>query len=280
MLTGRLARGDERQGRTLVLLHGHGGSCNSRYLFEAARAAHARGFSVLRLNARGADKSGEDMYHAGLWQDVAAAVSSPELAKARELTLMGFSLGGHLALRFAAEAPDPRLRAVVAVCPPLDLALAAQAFDRSLFLYRRYILQNLKAIYKPVSERWRAKGIETAPSPREVRSVSSLLEWDQRVIAPRHGFKSASDYYECESAASRLSQLAVPTLIANAVWDPMVRYAAVERALANVSPSTRVCRLEVGGHLGFPRGVDFGMEEAHPSRRQHWVEPLLAFLEQ
>lgn len=261
-----------------MLLHGLGGSCNSLYLYEATRAAHARGFTVLRLNARGADKSGEDIYHAGLWQDVAAALSSPELAASREVSLMGFSLGGHLALRFAAEAPDPRLRAVVAICPPLDLALAAQAFERSLFVYRRYILKNLKAMYKPVAERWRERGMLVAPSPREVRAVSSLMEWDRRVVAPRHGFKSANDYYECESAAPRLQQVQVPTLIASTVGDPMVQYAAVERALANVSPSTLVCRLEAGGHLGFPRGVDFGVgAEAH---RRHWVDPLLAFLEQ
>src|SRR5690606_37383931 len=53
----------------VIVVHGLGGDTGSRYVLRAARAADAAGLSYLRLNMRGADRSGEDLYHAGLTAD-------------------------------------------------------------------------------------------------------------------------------------------------------------------------------------------------------------------
>src|SRR5687768_4490567 len=60
--------------RVIVLIvHGIGGSANSPYCLRTAATAHSLGMSSLRLNQRGADRRGEDLYHAGLWTDLRAA---------------------------------------------------------------------------------------------------------------------------------------------------------------------------------------------------------------
>jgi uncharacterized protein len=51
------------------------------------------------------------------------------VARYRRIFLLGYSVGGHVALRAAIECKDPRLCAAAAICPPLDLNAATKAFD-------------------------------------------------------------------------------------------------------------------------------------------------------
>ena len=139
-LSGRLFT-QERADRVLLAIHGLGGSAESSYLRSAVLDAHAAGLACLCLNLRGADGLGEDFYHAALSSDLHAAIRSPELARFRGLHVLGFSLGGHLALRHATEAHDPRLLSVAAICAPLDLQLSQLALDApERVVYRHYVL--------------------------------------------------------------------------------------------------------------------------------------------
>src|SRR5215813_2631189 len=104
---------------TIVLIvHGLSGNALSPYCASAAQAAAQAGFSSLRLSLRGADYSGEDILHGGITPDLWAALAAPEIAHYKHVLLLGYSVGGHIALRAAVEQKDSRLRAVAAICPP------------------------------------------------------------------------------------------------------------------------------------------------------------------
>ncbi|MCP4656560.1 MAG: hypothetical protein GY856_14200, partial [bacterium] len=117
-LTGKLSVTSDPSS-LLILVHGLGGSADSNYLIRAARVAERLGLSSLRLHLRGADGRGEDFYHAGLSADLAAVLASPSLREFATLYILGYSLGGHVVLKFATEVGDRRLRAAAAVCSPL-----------------------------------------------------------------------------------------------------------------------------------------------------------------
>jgi predicted alpha/beta-fold hydrolase len=203
---------------------------------------------------RGADGSGEDFYHAALTADLHAALASPELRAFEHVYVLGHSLGGHLALRFASEAHDPRLRAVAAVCSPLDLARSAWAIDRPWrWPYRHYVLRHLKATYVPVA----ARRTLATPLARVLR-VRTLREWDELTVVPRFGFASRDDYYESASAARRLHALSVPALLVNTEHDPMVPADTVRPALLAACPRLDARWLRTGGHVGFPNSIDLG----------------------
>jgi len=244
-LTGRLRElpGDD----LLVLVHGLGGSVDSHYMVRGAKAAEAAGLSCLRLNLRGADRGGDDYYHAGLTGDLHAALASPEASRYRRIWMIGYSLGGHVALRLATEEADPRLEAVAAVCAPIDLALSVVEIDSPGFwLYRRYLLRSLSDIYRATAAR------RPVPYPVErLGEIRTIREWDDRVVAPRHGFADAADYYTRMSVAPRLPELRVPALLLNSECDPMVPARAVRPALERKSPMLRVDWVR-GGHVSFP----------------------------
>ncbi len=257
-----------------VIVHGLGGCCESQYVRRAAAAADRAGLSTLRFNLRGSDRSGTDFYHAGLTADLAAALASPELAGFSRILLLGFSLGGHIALRFAAVEREPRLAGVVAVCAPLDLALSAAAIDGPrLVLYKKYLVAHLKEIYEPVA----ARRPELIPFAA-VRGIRSLRSWDDAVVAPRHGFASGADYYARASVAPLLGELTVPALLLQAEGDPMVPASTVRPALARTFPNLEVHWLRRAGHCGFPKPFEVELAQGRPARLEDQALGWLADL--
>lgn len=253
-LTGRL---HEVPGASelLVVVHGLGGSHRSIYMGEAARAAVAAGVSCLRLNLRGADRKGSDYYHAGLTADLRAALSSRDLAAYGRIFLLGYSLGGHLVLRYASEpGVDPRVRALAALCAPIDLASGAREIDQPKgAVYRAKVLGGLKEIYAEVARR-RAVPVSVA----EARRIRSLREWDDRIVAPRHGFDGVDDYYARASVAPRLDGVTLPALAVVAERDPMVFVHTVRPHLESCA-NVRAVFVGRGGHVSFPADLDLGL---------------------
>lgn len=242
--------------RIAVLIHGLGGSPESAYMSLLASSAHRSGLATLRLSLRGADGSGPDFYHGGLTADLHAALADPALSGFDEIVLAGLSLGGHVALRYATEDGDPRLRAVAAVSSPLDLAAGARAIDRPLMApYRRYLLRGLRAH----GERAIRGGI-LAVSPQRLRRVRTLREWDTLTVAPRFGFADAADYYARASVGSRVGELRCAALLLSCAADPMIPPEAVHPASLAGEPasSLTVHWARRGGHLAFPPDLDLG----------------------
>lgn len=220
------------------------------YCIAAALAAQRAGLSCLRIALRGADRSGEDFYHGGLSADLDAAARSSALSNFTRLYVLGYSLGGHVSLRYATtDALSSRVRAVAAICAPLDLALSAQHIDSpKSYVYRRHVLDGLNEIYAEVASR------KTVPTPLALaRRAQALRTWDSLTIVPRYGFADVADYYCQMSVGPRLHELQVPSLLVQSSLDPMVPPWTYERHLARALPRLEVRRLACGGHVAFPR---------------------------
>lgn len=254
----------------VVVVHGLGGHAHSAYMIDASRAVEAAGHSCLRLGLRGAAGSGEDFYHAGLTDDLLAALDHPDFARYDNLVIIGFSLGGHVALRTAVEGANDRLRAVAAICPPLDLAAGQAWLDApARKIYREYILRELRAMYREVAQRGRA------PTPMQrIEQVRTLREWDALTVVPRFGFDDVDDYYDSMSVGSQLRELSVPTLLVVSRHDPMIPAGSIEPLVAAEPSELQMCWADNGGHVFFPPAVDLGL-----GRPQAVVPQALAWLE-
>lgn len=271
---GRLTRVDRSRSAAdtdtlAVLVHGLGGCADSAYLRRAAGVAVGElGVDCLRFEMRGADRAGHDIYHAGLSDDLAAVLASPALDRYRSIVLLGFSLGGHVVLRWATAPTDPRVQAVAAVCSPLDLDVAVRTFDLgSRWVYRRYVLGALKDTYAEVAKR------RDVPVPvAEVSAVRRLRDYDRLVVVPRFGFGTVGAYYATQSVGGRLHRLDVPALLVATEGDPMVDAESVRAGLRRGGTGLRVAWLRRGGHVGMPPRVvldpDLGVDAAPGLERQ------------
>ncbi|MCB1009542.1 MAG: alpha/beta fold hydrolase, partial [Acidobacteria bacterium] len=184
-----------------------------------------------------------------------SVLAAPPFDRAERIAVVGFSLGGHVALRFATESDDPRFAGVVSICAPLDLDRGATALDTSPWrIYRWYLLEGLNEAYAEVAARH-----PLPVSVGRVRRARTIREWDGLAVAPRFGFASAEDYYARASVAPRLARLARPALLLWSTGDPMVPYSTVEPFLGNLPGEARVVVTPRGGHVGFPRELDLGL---------------------
>jgi hypothetical protein len=262
---GRLG-GPEGARDLVVILHGLGGTVESRYAVLAARAAHAEGLASLRLHLRGADRRGADLYHAGLTADLQAALESPALERFERVYVLGYSLGGHVALRWAAlQQPAGRVRALAAVCPPIDLAAgvgAIQRLDRRP--YQFHVLRGLKAHYAAVARR-HGEGSRVAPvSLADALSIRDIRTWDERIIAPRFGFDGADDYYASAGVGPHLPDITLPSLVVAAEADPMIPDWTTRPLLRRAGRAVHVAWMARGGHVGFPDDVTLPLPAAAP----------------
>ncbi len=236
---------------TLLLIHGLGGSAESGYMRRTAVQALARGWAVARLNLRncgGTEALAATLYNAGQSDDADAALRALE---ARGLTrpygLLGFSLGGNIAMRYAGLSGSAcRADAVVGVNPPVDLPLAVDAIERAgNALYNVYFTRGLCAQLR------RIRRLREVPGPKaSPRSIGGIRAFDELFTAPDAGYRSAADYYRGASAGPALSGVRRPALILSAQDDPFVPVSMFDAHRA-ASSSLRFAHPEAGGHCGY-----------------------------
>lgn len=250
--------------RLAILSHGLEGSTQSGYMLGMTRALQRRGWDVLAWNYRGC--SGEvnrlpRSYHSGATDDLGTLISTA-VPEYRHAALIGFSLGGNLTLKYLGENGsdlDGRIRSAVAISAPCDLAAGADHMARPS--NAAYMQRFMGSLRQKVLEKAAAHPgvIDTAGIER----MRSFHEFDERYTAPLHGFADAEDYWRRCSSIHFISDIAVPTLIVNAIDDPLLPESCYPVELARDHPYVHLCTPHFGGHLGFvaqDRGSEYWSE--------------------
>lgn len=239
-LIGMLHRPAEGGGKPLVLLlHGLTGCQESSYVRVTARELLTAGYPVLRLNWRGAGPTmgrTQRFYHAGRTEDLTAVIGSMSGALARNgLAAIGYSLGANVLLKYLGERGGlAHLRAAIAVSPPIDLHAAQRRIaERRNRRYHQYLLDRLR---------------EERPCPDD---ITTILDFDNRVVAPANGFRDALDYYAQCSAGPRLGGIRTPTLVIHAADDPWIPSRAFRDIDWGQLRHVRLLMPWSGGHVGF-----------------------------
>lgn len=234
-----------------ILIHGLTGSADSLYMRSQAKLLVGLGYTVVRLNLRGAGPSRPlcaDQYYAGRSQDFREFLSllPPELT-ADGVVAVGYSLGGAMLLKYLGEEGEATpLLAAASVSAPIDLAATCgQMMRRRNWLYHRYILAEMKR------EALGAGARLSAAERAAIRDARDIWHYDQAFIAPRHGFKGADDYYERCKPVRFMPGIRIPTLVVAALddpWIPGALYAGYEwTANSHLVPALT----RYGGHVGF-----------------------------
>lgn len=248
----------------IVLLHGLNASSDAHYMKGIAAKAFARGFSVVRLNQRncgGTEHLAAGLFHSGLTADAKHVIQELiDVDAVPAISVAGYSLGGNLALKLAAEYSDaapPAVRAVAAVSPIIEIGECVRTLERrENFLYQWNFVRDLKRRMRR-KDRFRPGLFDLT----RLNVIRSVREFDDAYTAPHFGFKDADDYYHRASAMRIIDRIRIPTLVIAAEDDPFVpsRPFHDPKVTRNSCIDVRVC--DHGGHCGFvgPRsGEDDG----------------------
>jgi predicted alpha/beta-fold hydrolase len=247
---------------TLLALHGLESSSDAHYMRGLASHAAARGWNAVLLNQRncgGTEDLTPGLYHSGLTADPHAVIR--ELAAVDGLTrigVVGYSLGGNLAMKLAGEVGDDAgspVRAAVAVSPAIDLDRCVRAIERrSNIAYHWNFVRGLRARLRRKAVAWPG-AFDLAP----LGGIWSIRRFDDVYTAPHHGFKDAADYYYRASALRIIDRIRIPALILTAADDPFVPPGQFRPPDLPRNPCVTVRIEPHGGHCGFigvPHGGD------------------------
>ena len=259
----------------LVMFHGLEGSSRSHYAQAFADFARERGLAFVVPHFRGCSgepNHGPRAYHSGDYEEIGWILKRLREVHSGPIVAVGVSLGGNALLRWAAEAGDSAascVRAVAAVCSPLDLAAGAVAIGRGFnrLVYTTMFLRSMKP--KAMEKLRRHPGLFDGA---RLMAATNLHTFDDLFTAPLHGFKDADDYYARASARPHLRRIRIPALALNALNDPFVPAASLPRA-DEVSAQVTLWQPSQGGHVGFPDGHVPGHVRRMPDEVGGWLLP-------
>lgn len=253
-------------GRKLVLtLHGLEGSSESQYIKGIVRIFNDHQWDVVAMNFRSC--SGEinrrrRMYHSGETSDLDFVLRNIlNRNNYDEIVLVGFSLGGNVALKFAGEQGQdiaPRIKKVVGVSVPMELHSCSLKIEQaSNFVYIQRFMNNLKRKFKLKQH------LYPDIDPKKIFQARGFSDFDEHFTAPVHGFDSAIDYWSRASSRPLLPNIVVPALIINAKDDSFLSDLAYPYEEVEQNPLLNLLAPRFGGHVGF--------HQRHP-KGYYWTE--------
>lgn len=245
---------DARTNRLVVCIHGLEGNARRPYMVGMMKQFNKEGADAVGLNLRGC--SGEPNrllqgYHSGHTADLDYLIQSIVAEnKYTDVTLVGFSVGGNIALKYGGEKGDllaPRIRRIIAFSVPCDLKGCSLEFEKpDNRFYQWQFLVTLKQKAR----------IQNARFPNQfnldkVLTARYFRQFDDYYTGPINGFKDAEEYWAKASCQTHLPNIKIPSLLVSALDDSFLANTCYPRDFA---ASSDLFHLEIprfGGHLGF-----------------------------
>jgi len=257
----------------LVLFHGLEGSSASHYAQAFAGYARERGAAFAVAHFRGCSgelNHGPRAYHSGDYEEIDWVLRRFRALHAGPVVAVGVSLGGNALMRWAGESGSSAgaiVRAVAAVCAPLDLAAGGHAIGRGFnrLVYTPMFLRTMKP--KALRKLQQHPGLFDRDA---LLQAQDLYTFDNVFTAPLHGFANTDDYWARASAKPHLPDVAVPALVLNARNDPFVPAASLPGP-GQVSRWVQLWQPATGGHVGFAQGRFPGHVHAMPQGIGGWL---------
>jgi predicted alpha/beta-fold hydrolase len=243
--------------KLVIICHGLEGNSHSTSVAGMAKHLSDNGFDVLVLNFRSC--SGEmnrqlRFYHSGETGDLGLVVNHVlSLNKYATLSLMGFSLGGNVVLKYIGENGkniSPHIKRAVVFSVPCDLESSAYYMMRSgAKIYLNNFLRSLKNKVR----------IKNGLMPHKITldgidEIKTFHDFDGKYTGPMHGFKDAHDYYTKSSSIHFLENITIPTLIVTALNDPFLPAECYPKEIATKHKYLYLEMPSSGGHVGFFSG--------------------------
>ncbi len=251
--------------RLAIITHGLEGDSTRHYVTGMAKLFSTNGFDALGWNCRSC--SGEinrlpRFYHHGDANDLRFVIDHAiNTFGYDEIILIGFSMGGSLTFRAIAEDPfqvPVQIKTAIGFSVPCSLKGSVDALTtKQNAVYRKRFLKKLGVKIK----------IKAALFPNLINAdgfddIDDFISFDNRYTAPLHGYENALDFYEKASVGPYLKNLAIPSLIVQAVNDPFLLPNCMPIEVAQSNPNLFLEMPDQGGHCGFMvKGSEFTWAE-------------------
>ncbi|PZV80341.1 hypothetical protein CLV31_112108 [Algoriphagus aquaeductus] len=238
----------------LVISHGLEGDSRRHYAMGLVKLFNQHGIDVLVWNNRtcgGEMNLRPILYHHGASYDLDTVIQHVLKTHAYdEIFLSGISMGGAQTLKYlgekGADLPSQITKAAV-YSTPCNLPSSAETLKwKSNTFYKNRFLGKLK-----MKIALKAQQFPDLIDLEFLHKVDNFDDFDTYFTARLHGFKDARDFYQSVSADNWMHRIAIPTLIINALNDPLLGKACYPVKLAESKSEILLEMPKRGGHTGF-----------------------------
>ena len=237
-----------------ILVHGLEGSTDRHYMKGMASYLSKNNYDILAMNCRSC--SGEmnrhlRLYNHGETADLAAVIEHVNLHYSyQKLYLVGFSMGGSIILNYLGQRGKmvpATLKAAATFSVPTDLHGSVRILDTPKLSFYR------KRFHRMLMDKIKQKALQF-PEQIDINGIEKFDKWsdfDDRYSAPINGYQDANDFYTQGSANNFIAGIAIPTLLVNALNDPILTPSCFPKTLAKNNPYFYLEITARGGHVGF-----------------------------
>lgn len=237
-----------------ILLHGLEGNTERHYMKGMASYLSKNQYDILAINCRSCSEEMNRhlrLYNHGETGDLAEVIEYVvQKFSYPEIYLAGFSMGGSIILNYLGQrgANVPKgLKAAVTFSVPTDLHGSVRILDDPALSFYR------KRFHRMLMDKIKRKA-QQFPDKIDIKGIESFEKWsdfDDRYSAPINGYKDAKDFYTQGSANNFIANISTPTLLVNALNDPILTPSCFPKTLAKNNSNFHLEITERGGHVGF-----------------------------
>lgn len=243
--------------KLIIILAGLEGKSNSKYSRAAISYFNKKGWDACAMNYRGC--SGEPNrllrgYHMGASDDVKLTVNHAlSKHKYQEVVIIGYSLGGNLALKYVGEEGrklPKEVKATVAFSTPMNLEKSDKRLNK---WYNWHYLKWFMFPLNRKANRKKRQYPEILKSYKGFFMSGNFVYFDTHFTAPANGYATVEAYWESSSCQPYLKNITVPSLAISATNDTFISDDCFPIQAALDNPNLYLEMPIYGGHCGFIR---------------------------
>lgn len=238
--------------RLLIACHGLEGNATRHYIKRSAQYFIKRDWDYLAWDYRSCSEEMNRLPKMYAYGDIGDLVQVVDHALCSgdydQIVLLGFSMGGCLVNKYlgTTKKMDARILGGISASVSCDLLDSVDHVENNYYgFYNRVFVGQLKAKLKKKAQYF--DEFKDAP----LHEIKSFSDFHQYYSIPYHQFDSLEDYYWQSSCQNFFDGINKPSLIINALNDPILGDKCYPREVANEHDYLHLETPDAGGHLGF-----------------------------
>ena len=234
--------------KKVIFFPGWLGHKDSKYLIPLADLLHINNFDIVRIHPidhGDTEHLNKDFFRA---TDIQTLIEAVEFIGKKyqdnEIHLIGFSLGGNIALRISACKSINFLKSTVVISPVIDPEISMRAMDNTSWILKKYFVNKWR---RTLRRKIRLHNISNVEESLRYKDLEKMTEFFTKNFSPHKNVKELFAGYAITQ--DTINQIKNNTLIYSSVDDPCVPikplYSLDQTNNVKFKPQ------QYGGHCGF-----------------------------
>ena len=234
--------------KKVIFFPGWLGHKDSKYLIPLADLLHINNFDIIRIHPidhGDTEHLNKDFFRA---TDIQTLIEAVEFIGKKyqdnEIHLIGFSLGGNIALRISACESINFLKSTVVISPVIDPEISMRSMDNTSWILKKYFVNKWR---RTLRRKMRLHNISNVEESLRYKDLEKMTEFFTKNFSPHKNVKELFAGYAITQ--DTINQIKNNTLIYSSVDDPCVPikplYSLDQTNNVKFKPQ------QYGGHCGF-----------------------------